>query len=221
MKYDLHTHTKYSPRCGVTEPKKLVNTAIKKGLDGIAVTDHDTIKGALEAKKFETPDFGVIIGCEVSTDKGELIGLFLQDEITSTSPEDVIEDIHNQGGIVVVPHPFDEYRSKRFSSLSEYYKQIDAIEVFNSRCIKEKSNEAARRFANKNNLLMVGGSDAHYLNEVGLGYTDFFWVDDLTRDNMMYALEKSKINIRGKKSSLMNHARTKIRKWSKDFVTYR
>ena len=65
MKYDLHTHTKYSPRCGVVEPKDLVKMAISKSLNGIAVTDHDTIKGGVAAKRFGAPDFEVIVGCEI------------------------------------------------------------------------------------------------------------------------------------------------------------
>ncbi|NOQ33199.1 MAG: PHP domain-containing protein, partial [Methanosarcinales archaeon] len=135
MKYDLHTHTKYSPRCGIVEPEDFVKMAISKGLDGIAVTDHDTIKGAVAAKRFGTPDFEVIVGCEMKTTNGELIGLYLQEEIISRAPIEVIQEIHDQGGIVVVPHPFDRFRSARFSNISKYLKDIDAIEVFNSRCI--------------------------------------------------------------------------------------
>ena len=228
MKYDLHTHTKYSLRCGVVEPEDLVKMAISKGLNGIAVTDHDTIKGAVAAKRFETPDFEVIVGCEIKTTNGELIGLYLQEEIISRTPMEVIQEIHDQGGIVVVPHPFDRFRSARFDNISKYLKGIDAIEVFNSRCISEKSNSLARDFVMKcgksHHLSMVGGSDAHYLNEVGLGYTNIVGSTDEKGDmagRMMYALQNSKTDGAGRRSSLINHVRTKIQKWSRNCVTHR
>ena len=223
-----HTHTKYSPRCGVVEPEDLVKMAISKGLNGIAVTDHDTIKGAVAAKRFETPDFEVIVGCEIKTTNGELIGLYLQEEIISRTPMEVIQEIHDQGGIVVVPHPFDRFRSARFDNISKYLKDIDAIEVFNSRCISDESNILARDFATKYgkryHLSMVGGSDAHYLNEVGLGYTNIVGSTDENGDmasRMMYALQNSKTDGAGRRSSLINHVRTKIQKWSGNCVTHR
>ena len=229
MNYDLHTHTKYSSRCGVAEPEDLVKVAISKGLDGIAVTDHDTIKGAIGAKKFETSDFKVIIGCEVTTTNGELIGLFLQDEVKSRNPIEVIQEIHDQGGIVVVPHPFDRYRSARFNDLNLFLEQVDAIEVFNSRCISNKSNQLARDFAIKHgtkyNLSMVGGSDAHYLNEVGLGYTRIVDVEGDNKNDVINCvkdgLENANTDGRGRKSSLINHARTKLHKWGNSNVNHR
>ena len=229
MNYDLHTHTKYSSRCGVAEPEHLVKVAISKGLDGIAVTDHDTIKGAIAAKKFETSDFKVIIGCEVTTTNGELIGLFLQDEVKSRNPIEVIQEIHDQSGIVVVPHPFDRYRSARFNDLNMFLEQVDAIEVFNSRCISNRSNQLARDFAikygTKYNLSMVGGSDAHYLNEVGLGYTRIDDIEEDTKNDVINyvkdGLENANTDGRGRKSSLINHARTKLHKWSNSCVNHR
>jgi predicted metal-dependent phosphoesterase TrpH len=95
MKYDLHTHTKYSSD-GFIEPKKIVKTAMRRGLSGIAITDHDTIKGSLEAKKYETDEFHVICGSEISTERGEVIGLFLSDEIKSHRFSDVVDQIKEQ-----------------------------------------------------------------------------------------------------------------------------
>lgn len=228
MKYDLHTHTKYSPRCGVVEPEDLVKMAISKCLNGIAVTDHDTIKGAIAAKRFETSDFEVIVGCEIKTTHGELLGLYLQEEIKYRAPTEVIQEIHDQGGIVVVPHPFDKFRSARFDNMIKYLKDIDAIEVFNSRCISDKSNTLARDFAMEcgkiYHLSMVGGSDAHYLNEVGLGYTNIVGSTDEKADVaelMMHALQNLKTDGAGRSSSLINHARTKVQKWCRNCVTHR
>jgi predicted metal-dependent phosphoesterase TrpH len=214
MKYDLHTHTKFSARCGVVEPENLVKTAISKGLNGIAVTDHDTIKGALIAKRFETRDFEVIIGCEITTKNGELIGLFLQEEIKSGAPMEVIQNIHDQGGIVVVPHPFDRFRSAMFDNINKYLEKVDAIEVYNSRCISDRSNILARDFVKKYgkeyHLSIVGGSDAHYLNEIGNAgiFTD--------SEDLRKAILKNEIRVFGKQSSLLNHAGTKaIKLWRK------
>lgn len=219
MKYDLHTHTRYSSGCGAIEPEHLVKTAISRGLDGIAVTDHNTIKGAIAAKKFETGDFKVIIGCEITTTDGELIGLFLQDEIKSKTSAEVIEEIHDQDGIVVVPHPFDRFRSSRFNNIDGFIKQVDAIEVFNSRCISNKSNDLARDFVTecggKYNIAMTGGSDAHYLNEVGLGYTKIGDAGNGIQEDVTdcrYALQNALTNGMGHRSSLINHARTKLQK---------
>ena len=106
MQYDLHIHSKYSSD-GVLEPEEIINAAKKKGLDGIAVTDHNTIKGGLETKRFETKDFEVIIGSEIMTERGEITGLFLSQEITSKDVQGVFSEIKGQGGIVVIPHPFD------------------------------------------------------------------------------------------------------------------
>lgn len=82
MKYDLHVHSKYSVD-GYVEPEVIVKTAQKRGLSGVAVTDHNTIKGGLKAKKYETEDLRVIVGSEIETNRGEVIGLFLSEEIKS------------------------------------------------------------------------------------------------------------------------------------------
>ena len=100
MKYDFHTHTKYS--CdGYIEPKMLVKVAVKAGLSGIAVTDHNTVKGGLDAKKYENNEIEVIVGSEILTDRGEVIGIFLTDEIKSKRFIDVVDEIKAQNGIVV------------------------------------------------------------------------------------------------------------------------
>ncbi|HEX7467577.1 MAG TPA: PHP domain-containing protein, partial [Methanobacterium sp.] len=88
MKFDFHTHSKYSSD-GYVDPKILVKVAAKVGLSGIAITDHNTIKGGLEAKKYENNEIEVIVGSEILTDKGEIIGIFLTDEINSKNFFDV------------------------------------------------------------------------------------------------------------------------------------
>ena len=97
MKYDLHIHSKYSSD-GVLDPEKIVKIAIKRGLNGVAITDHNTIIGGLKAKNYETEDFKVIVGSEISTERGEIIGLFLKEEIKPGNVQEVISEIKEQNG---------------------------------------------------------------------------------------------------------------------------
>ena len=102
--------------------------AIRKGLNGVAITDHNSIKGGLMAKSFENDNFRVIVGSEITTDRGEVIGLFLSEEIAPGNFGDVIAEIRDQGGLVILPHPFDRLRSTAFHPQSEDIRMIDAVE---------------------------------------------------------------------------------------------
>ena len=209
MKYDLHIHSKYSSD-GVLDPEKIVKIATKKGLNGIAITDHNTIKGGLEAKKYETEDFKVIAGSEISTESGEIIGLFLEEEIKSKDIQDVISEIKDQNGIIIIPHPFDELRHSAFHPTEEDAIFIDCIEGFNSRCVYQKYNEKAVEFATKHRLAITAGSDAHFSNEIGNG-----GITSETED-VREAIMKNDVKIFGKRSSLVNHVGTKMLKtWRK------
>lgn len=184
--------------------------AIKRGLNGIAITDHNTIKGGLEAKKYETKGFKIIIGSEISTERGEITGLFLLEEVKSRDVQDVISEIKEQKGIVIMPHPFDGLRHSVFHSIEEDIKFIDCIEGFNSRCIYQKYNKKAVEFAMKHNLPIIAGSDAHFSNEIGNAGI-------ITEtENIREAIVKNDIKIFGKRSLLVNHLGTKALKlWRK------
>jgi predicted metal-dependent phosphoesterase TrpH len=211
MKYDLHSHSKYSSD-GILDPQKMVKVAKKRGLSGIAVTDHNTIKGGLEAKKYETNDFKVIVGCEVMTTRGEIIGLFLSEEIQSNDFHEVIEEIKGQNGIVVVPHPFDKMRSSSFNIQKEDTKYINNIEILNSRCLSEKYNHAAETFARSNSLGVTGGSDAHFANEIG--HAGII----VETEDVKGAILKNDLKVFGKTSTNLNHVFTKVLKlWRKHF----
>ena len=132
VRIDLHIHSKYSSD-GVLTPREIVKIAQKKGLGGVAVTDHNTIEGGRQAKEYESPDFKVIVGAEIMTEMGEIMGLFLSKEIKSRRLREVVGEIRAQGGMVVVPHPFDGLRSSAFPITEEYVDLVDAIEGFNSR----------------------------------------------------------------------------------------
>ncbi|MGB9937685.1 MAG: PHP domain-containing protein [Methanobacterium sp.] len=210
MKYDLHLHTKYSSD-GFLNPEKLVKIAKKRGLSGIAVTDHNTIKGGIEAKKYEEEDFKVIVGSEVSTSKGEIIGLYLHKEVKSNDFYDVIDEMNEQDGIIVVPHPFDDWRNSA-SLTKEDYKLINNIEIFNSRCVEEKYNHKAELFAKENRIGVTGGSDAHFANEIANAGVI------IKNDDVRKSILKSDLNVYGKRSTPLNHVLTKLLKTKRKYI---
>lgn len=174
MILDLHVHTKYSGDASIN-PRELFTVAKARGLDGIAVTDHDTTRGWTDFSGDD--DFIVIQGIERTTDHGSVIGLFLNEEIDAYGFWDAVDQIRGQGGIVVLPHPCDAFRrdTPRISALDTglLKARIDAVEVFNSRCIFGRSNERAERLAEELGKHRLGGSDAHTLGEVGRARTRF------------------------------------------------
>ncbi len=161
LKFDFHIHSKYSFD-SILSPKRILKRAKKVGLSGIAITDHDTIKGGVQTYELnEDSSFTVIIGCEVNTEAGDIIGLFLDEEIKSRDSIDVIDEIRDQGGIVVLPHPFKSHNLNE-----ELIKSFDLIEGINGRTSSEKnlrSHDLARNY----NLPMIAGSDAHFGLEIG------------------------------------------------------
>jgi len=206
IKIDLHIHSRYSSD-GCLEPVEIVKIARKKRLGGIAVTDHNTIRGGVEAKKYETEDFKVIVGSEIMTDQGEITGLFLTDEIKTGTVSEVIAEIRKQGGMVCVPHPFDKLRHSAFRITPAYVDLVDAIECMNSRCVFPRFNREALEFATRHHLARVGGSDAHYASEIGLGGI-------ITHsDDIREAIMHGEVELFGKRSPLMSHVRTKIGKY--------
>jgi predicted metal-dependent phosphoesterase TrpH len=169
---DLHMHTDWSHDCS-TGVADLLDHAESIGLGGIAVTDHNVFGGALEAVELARGrDLIVIPGEEVKTDaQGEVIGLFLREEIPrGMSFGDTVTAIREQGGIVYVPHPFDRLHAiPDPATLHRHVDEIDVLEVFNARLLRESFNDEALRFAQKYRLLQGAGSDAHVLQGVGTG----------------------------------------------------
>jgi hypothetical protein len=169
---DLHMHTGWSHDCS-TSAADLLHHAEAIGLGGIAVTDHNVFGGALEAVELgKGRDLIVIPGEEVKTDgQGEVIGLFLREEIPrGMSFADTIAAIREQGGVVYLPHPFDRLHAiPDPATLHRHVHEIDVLEVFNARLLRESFNDEALRFARKYRLLQGAGSDAHVLQGVGTG----------------------------------------------------
>ncbi len=172
MKYDLHIHTHFS-RCSAIKPDELLRIAKERGLDGIAVTDHNTIEGGLNVSKLNhDPNFKVIVGAEIKTEYGEILGLFLNEEIMSREFFEVIDEIHKQGGIAIAAHPTALFRRNLKHPCIELEGRIDGIEGFNSRALPYE-NYKAQKTALKFGFGMTGGSDAHFNYEIGRGYTIF------------------------------------------------
>lgn len=165
---DLHLHTSASYDCR-SDPADVVRVAREAGLDRIAVTDHNEIRGALEARASD-PEL-VIVGEEVRTAEGpDLIGLFLTQRIPEGTPFRVTAQmIREQGGVVYLPHPFDRFRGVGEALLREADRWIDVVEGFNARVHDHSRNERAVRWAEERGLPLGAGSDAHLLREIGRG----------------------------------------------------
>jgi predicted metal-dependent phosphoesterase TrpH/glycosyltransferase involved in cell wall biosynthesis len=165
---DLHMHTDHSPDCA-TPVDVLLETAKARGLGAIAVTDHNVISGAHEARD-RAEGIKVIVAEEVKTaDQGEVIGLFIEDHIPrGMTLEETIAEIHRQGGLVYVPHPFDRMHAvPDYEHLLNVVEDVDAIEVFNARVAVRSFNEEAVKFARKYRIPGGAGSDSHVAQGLG------------------------------------------------------
>ena len=146
----------------------LVDRCVRRGVNCLAVTDHNTIQGALAVQQIAP--FKVIIGEEIKTNQGEIIGLFLKDEIPrGLSPQETIARIKEQGGLVDVPHPYDRFRGSRLKeqALQEVAGQIDIMEAFNARTTLLRDSDRAEAFGRTHGHALGAGSDSHTPIEVG------------------------------------------------------
>jgi predicted metal-dependent phosphoesterase TrpH len=171
---DLHMHTDHSGDCA-TPVEVLLATAHEQGLGAIAVTDHNEISGALEASRQaeglgSNPPVKVIVAEEIKTaEQGEVIGLFIKEKIPrGLSLRETVAEIHDQGGLVYVPHPFDRMHSvPDYEHLLPIIDEVDAIEVFNPRVAIGAFNDEAARFAAKYRIPAGAGSDSHVAQGLG------------------------------------------------------
>ena len=167
---DLHMHTDHSHDCA-TPVEVLLATAREQGLGAIAVTDHNEISGALEAReRARGSGLKVIVGEEVKTDgQGEVIGLFIEEKIPrGLSLKETVAEIRRQGGVVYVPHPFDRMHAvPDYEHLLTIIDDVDALEIFNPRVAISAFNEEAARFAAKYRIPAGAGSDSHVAQGLG------------------------------------------------------
>ena len=171
IEVDLHTHTDHSGDCN-TPVDVLLQTARDRGLGAIAITDHNEVSGALEARKIaeQMDDIEVIVAEEVKTaEQGEVIGLFIEEKIPKgLTMAETIAAIRAQGGLVYVPHPFDRFHSvPDYEHLLDIVEEIDILEVFNPRVALTAFNEEAERFARKYRIVAGAGSDSHVAQGLG------------------------------------------------------
>lgn len=178
MKFDLHVHSQFSAD-SVAVPEEIVATARAKGLDGIAITDHNTSEcvdyfiehGMMREDGQPVDGFLIIPGQEITTSEGHLLALGVHlPYLKGISPDEAIEMIHRKGGIAVPPHPYDLFRAGIREKVLERLA-IDAIEVFNSATTLRRYNRFAFEYAVKHALPMTAASDAHHPSAVGTSFT--------------------------------------------------
>jgi predicted metal-dependent phosphoesterase TrpH len=174
---DFHIHTRFS-RDSILSEDKFIRVAMERGLTHVAITNHNNVEGAI-AVRDRARGLGVdgvltvILGEEVSTSDGEVVGLFLQRTIPrGLSADETADEIHAQGGLVSVPHPFDPFRGSHIrevplTRLAEAGK-IDVVEVFNSRVTLQQHNRLAAEFAARYGLPGIACSDSHASYEVAM-----------------------------------------------------
>lgn len=167
LRVEFHCHTIYS-KDSLTPPRELVDACHRKGIDRVVVTDHNTIAGARAAQALD-PEL-VIVGEEIMTTRGEILAAFVSEEIPKgLTPQETIQRLKGQGAFISVSHPFDEWRSGHWQEehLLEILPEVDAIEVYNSRCMLSRFNQKAQQLAKKHQLAGTVGSDAHAVFELG------------------------------------------------------
>ncbi len=190
MKLDLHIHSQYSED-GIGSPKEIIKILQKRGLQGMAITDHNNVEGSLQAQKVAPKDFIVIPCAEISTNNGHILALDVKENIKKNlSVEETIEKIFDIGGIPIVPHLFRTMSGIKINKLKEIHRKISVIEVFNS-CSNLKTNLKTMKIAKNFNLGGIGGSDSHSPEFVGYGYT-IINSTDFNIDSVLSEINKKK-----------------------------
>ena len=212
FKTEFHVHTKYSSDSLLSYWLLLLMLKIKN-INTVAITDHNEVAGALKYKnKFKKHGIEVIVGEEIMTNKGEIIGLGLNQIIKPyLSPSETIKEIKKQNGIVYVPHPYDEKRYKtvlKEEEINKHKKEIDYIEIHNGRNYKDEFSNKQKEISNKYKIKGIVGSDSHTFFELGRNY--IITKEKITINNMRSNLEDAKY-IR-KPSIKFAHQWTKVAK---------
>jgi len=208
---ELHCHTRASSD-SLADPRRLLAAARRKGIDRLAITDHNTISGALEAAALDPET--VIVGEEILTTKGELLAYFLRDEVPQgLSPEETIARLRDQGAVLGVSHPFDYMRKGAWqeADLRAILGSVDALEVFNARVWNAAANRRAAEWATLTGLPGIAGSDAHSPFEVGTART---LLEPFTNaGSFRGALRGARVE--GRRSPLWVHFVSRYASWSK------
>lgn len=209
---DLHSHTRWSKDC-LTDFRTIIRLCERRGIHRIAITDHNTAQGALEMQKIAPEQ--VIVGEEIMTTQGEILAYFIRETVPAgLTPQETIRRLRDQGAVISVSHPFDRLRKGawREDDLLQIVDLLDAVEVFNARCIYAEDNKKAIAFAARQDLLGTAGSDAHIAPEYGRALTRMrpFANDP---EDFLDALRSAEYVMR--LSGAYVHFGSKVAKWTK------
>jgi len=214
IKVDLHVHTESSADC-LTPYGEVIRWAQRRQLDALAITDHNTIEGALVVSAMSP--LRIIVGEEVRTTRGEIIGLFLREEIPALlSPAETVRVIRRQGGLVYIPHPMDRVGrcALQLGALKEIIKEVHIIETLNARVIFPLDNRRAQRLARSYGLPGGAGSDAHQGFEIGRAYLEMPSFTDAY--SFLESVRQGKV--RGRLSSPLVHVGSTYAKFAKGLM---
>ncbi len=201
---DLHCHTSASFD-SLASPRSVVAAAARRGLTHIAITDHDRIDGALEARAAAPPGLTVLVGEEIRTRNGDLIAVFLSRAISpGLSAVETIAAVREQGGLVGIPHPFDRFRGslskgESLSELEALAATVDWVETWYARLMFGDGNAHAAEFAGRTGVPGVAVSDAHTTIEVGVA-SSVLQGDPSTPDGLRAALAAGPVLVTGRAS---------------------
>ena len=191
MRIDFHVHSNYS-RDGLSSLEDIIAACQVNGLDKIALTDHNTIRGALALRAL-APEL-VIVGEEVRTTAGEFLALFVEEEVPAgLEPEEALRRLRQQGAVVGVSHPLDRLRREAMGleNTLRFIEQLDFVEIYNSRCLFAADNRRAAQLAQAHNLPGSAGSDAHNAGHIGRAYVEMEPFTD--RATFLESLRRGKI----------------------------
>jgi predicted metal-dependent phosphoesterase TrpH len=191
LKADFHIHSQFSGDCSTTL-EQIIQTCQKKSINCIALTDHNEVEGALRLQKIAP--FYVIVGEEILTTSGEIMGLFLTQKIPrDLAIDEVIKRVKDQGGLLCAQHPFDKFRSDALQAdvMEKIKDRLDMVEIFNARTPLKRTSEMAGQFAREHNFPATAGSDAHAAYEIGNGYVEL--PEFKGRDDFLAALAQGKV----------------------------
>jgi predicted metal-dependent phosphoesterase TrpH len=213
MKFDLHLHTHYSSDA-LTKPSTLVKELKAKGLGGFAITEHNNCDSWKELEALSKKEGLIFVKgeeikvVEARRSAGEIIGLFMNQEIKPATSDEIFDSLKQQGAIAVIAHPFDFLRHN-FKDLKKAKERANAIEVFNSRCVVGSFNRKAKEFAEKNNLPFTAGSDGHHPREVGQSFVE---CNVQNSEALRKAILGKKVTVGGGLSSPLVHCYTTLSK---------
>lgn len=223
---DFHCHTRFS-RDSILREETFIRKAIERGLTHVCVTNHNNVEGAI-AVRDKAIELGlqdqltVILGEEVSTADGEVVGIFLTKTIPrGLSANETADEIHRQGGLVSIPHPFDPFRQSHIKpgplrNLADVGK-IDAIEVFNSRITIQSHNAQAAAFAAQYGIPGIACSDSHSAFEIAMCFNSLPPFD--SAEQLKAGLPQNEWH--GSRSSTFIHLTTRFAVWKNLFDSWR